>query len=106
MTLEEYRTEVVERLWACQQPAQARALLFEVECALTADHLSDRTLRTFWQSLSGDLEVLARGSAHILDMRALAVLDAVIAASQAAIAQFQAQVVSDEPAEGGSKTPG
>ena len=103
MTLDEYQLQVLERLRACQDPKQARTLLAEVECVLTASRMSDHTLHVFWRSLNGALELLEQESTH-LERRQLAVLRAVIVAAQAVIADFQAQVVSDEPAEGGSKT--
>ena len=98
MTLDEYRLQVVERLRACQDPKQARALLAEVECVLTASRMSDHTLRVFWRTLSGALELLEQESAH-LEIRQLAVLSAVLVAAQAVIADFQAQVVSENPAK-------
>jgi hypothetical protein len=102
MTLDEYQLRVLERLRACQDPNQARTLLTEVEGVLTASLMSDHTLRVFWRTLNGALERLEQESAP-LERRQLAVLSAVIASAQAVIADFQAQVVSDEPAKSSSK---
>jgi hypothetical protein len=102
MTLDEYQLRVLERLRACQDPKHARALVAEVECVLTASRMSDHTLRAFWRTLNRALERLQQESMH-LETRQQALLSAVIASAQAVIADFQAQVVSDEPAKGGSK---
>jgi hypothetical protein len=103
MTLDEYRRQALERLRACQDPSQARTVLAELECALTASRLSDYTVRLFWQGLSSDFEILVQESAYLLDKQALAVLAAVFSAAQAAIAQYQARLGSDKPPEGNSK---
>jgi hypothetical protein len=102
MTLDEYQLQVLERLTACQDPEQACALLGEVECVLTASRLSNHTLRVFWRTLNGLLELLEQESTH-LEKRQLAVLSAMIVKAQAVIAYFQARIISDEPTEGGSE---
>jgi hypothetical protein len=92
MTLDEYRTQIIESLKARPEIAGARDLLAQTHLVLTNSGISAQTQTTFWESLNDDLELLAQQST--LEEHAATTLRAVIAAAQAVIAQYQRLIAS------------
>jgi hypothetical protein len=95
MTLDEYRTHVLENLKVCTEAARVRELLGEVQTMLTWSRMSDSGQKAFWQSLNHDLNVLAHELNRPPEQSAGGALRAVIATAQAAIAQYQRKLKSD-----------
>jgi len=100
VTLEEYRIQVIEKLKVCGSAASARSLLAEVDLLLTNSRISDRGLRTFWEALNNDLDMVAQDSTVLLNNKAATELSAVIAAARAAIFEYEVLIGSDEPRSG------
>jgi hypothetical protein len=88
MTLDEYRTQIIESLKKRPDIAAARDLLAQTHLVLTKSGISSQTQKTFWDGLSDDLEQLEE-RASALDAHAAATLRAVIAAALVVIAQYQ-----------------
>ena len=88
MTLDEYRTKIIESLKARPDIVGARDLLAQTHLVLINSGISARTQTTFWESLNSDLEFLAEEST-LLEEHAATALRAVTAAAQAVIAQYQ-----------------
>jgi hypothetical protein len=96
VTLEDYRIQVIEQLRAARGTARARDLLAEVNMVLASARLSTAAQGQFWESLNGDLDVLAEESKGVLGKEAAAALGAVIAAAQASVMRYQRLLESDE----------
>lgn len=97
MTLDEYRRQVFERLKklkAGTEVSQVQDLLAEVQVMLASSHMSDTGQRAFWQSLSHDLNVLTRELSRPPENPVSSARRVMIAAAQAAIAQYQGQLKS------------
>jgi hypothetical protein len=56
LTLDEYRTQIIESLKARPDIAGARDLLAQTHLVLINSGISARTQTTFWESLNSDLE--------------------------------------------------
>lgn len=99
MTLDEYRTEVFERLKklkAGTEASRVRDLLAEVQAMLASSRMSNGGQKAFWQSLSHDLNVLAQElGRRPPDNSVSSARRAVITAAQAGIARYQRQLKSD-----------
>jgi hypothetical protein len=91
MTLDEYRTQVIERLKGCRDSLDVRGLLSEVHLFITESRISDHAQSTFWEALSHDLNVVAQESTHLMGKKAATALSALIAAAQTAIARHRAR---------------
>ncbi len=96
VTLEDYRIQVIEQLRVAHGTARARDLLAEVNMVLASARLSWAAQGEFWQSLNGDLDILAEESKGMLGKEAAALLGAVIAAAQGAVMKYQRLLESDE----------
>jgi len=92
MTLDEYRTQIIESLTARPDIVGARDLLAQTHLVLINSGISARAQTTFWESLNDDLEHLAQQST--LEEHAATTLRAVIGAAQAVIAQYQRLIAS------------
>jgi hypothetical protein len=91
MTLDEYRSQVVARLRGCRDSLEVRGLLGEVDLFISQSRISDRARKTFWETLSSDLDIVAQASTDLMTQQAATALRALIAAAQTAIAQHQAR---------------
>lgn len=89
MVLEEYRTQVIERLKACRDTIAVRAVLAEADLILMSSQLTAITRDKFWETLEEDLDVIRKESKNIADRKAAAILDALLAAAQARIARYR-----------------
>jgi hypothetical protein len=88
MTLDEYRTQIIESLKSRPDIVGARDLLAQTHLVIINSGISARTQTTFWESLNDDLELLEQQST-LLEEHAANTLRAVIAAAQAVIEQYQ-----------------
>ena len=88
MTLDEYRTQIIESLKARPDIVGARDLLAQTHLVLINSGISAQTQTRFWESLNDDLELLEQEST-LLEEHAANTLRAVVAAVQAVIAQYQ-----------------
>jgi hypothetical protein len=88
MTLDEYRTQIIENLKARPEIVGARDLLAQTHLVLISSGISAQTQTRFWESLNDDLELLEKDST-LLEEHAANTLRAVIAAVQTVIAQYQ-----------------
>jgi hypothetical protein len=96
VTLEDYRIQVIEQLRVAHGTARARDLLAEVNIVLASAQLSTAAQGEFWESLNGDLDILAEESKGVLGKEAAAALGAVIAAAQGSVMRYQRLLESDE----------
>jgi hypothetical protein len=96
VTLEDYRIQVIEQLRVARDTARARDFLAEVNMVLASAGLSTAAQGEFWESLNGDLDILAEESKGVLGKEAAAALGAVIAAAQGAVMKYQRLLESDE----------
>ena len=98
MTLDEYRRQVFEnlkKLKAGTEASRVRDLLAEVQVMLASSRMSSGGQNAFWQNLSHDLKVLVDELSRPPDNPLSSARRALIAAAQAAIAQYQRQLKSD-----------
>ena|SRR5580693_7951255 len=96
MTLDEYRLQVFETLKACTEAGAVRAFLAEVKELLVSSRMSESGQKAFWQSLNHDLNVLAHELKRPAEHSMGGTLGTAIATAQAAIAQYQRQLRSDD----------
>jgi len=96
VTLEDYRIQIIEQLRVAHGTARARDLLAEVNMVLASARLSTVAQAEFWESLNGDLDILAEESKGVLGKEAAAALGAVIAAAQGSVMRYQRLLESDE----------
>lgn len=96
MTLDEYRTQIVESLKARPDIVRARDLLAQTHLVLINSGISAQTQTRFWESLNDDLELLEQES-KLPEEHAANALRAVIAAVQSVIAQYQRLIAIAQP---------
>ena len=88
MTLEEYCSQVIERLKSCKDSSHARHLLAQVDLALTNSRISNRTQKTFWETLIKELDAVELKLTSLPEKNAAAELGAAIAAARTAIFEY------------------
>jgi hypothetical protein len=86
LTPDDYRAQVVAQLKACTDPAQAAALLGDVQTMLAATQASSSLQHMFWKGFSQDLDLLTQHAA-LLDPGAAATLRAGITAARGMVAR-------------------
>ena len=87
MTLDDYRLQAVHRFTGCQNSADVRRLLGEVDLFLTQSQIGDRTRKSFWEALISDLDVVAQESTHLMTEQTATGLSAVIRIAKVEIFQ-------------------
>ena len=104
LSLDDYRTQVLERFKSCTDATKVADLLTGVEIVLATADLSRTAQVAFWQNFGAELDVLMQRSVLVLEGEAAQTLRALVAAARAIIARDQRKLAESEAGPGGDSS--
>jgi hypothetical protein len=96
MTLDEYRTQIIERLKSCRDTTAARSVLAEADLVLMNGRLTRLTQDKFWETLYQDLDALGEEARFMTDREAGVKLSTVVVAARSRIVRYREKIADDQ----------